>query len=102
MARRKQTAAEFIEENALLVPGILGDMVERLGHAAKSGPRQSGRCETVTSTRLSPMWSRWGSRSTFRCRSGVRSFVRSPSERVIAWIPNYLTMTNATRPSFYT
>lgn len=35
MARRKQTAAEFIEENALLVPGILGDIVEHLGHAAQ-------------------------------------------------------------------
>ena len=35
MARRKQTAAEFIEENALLVPLILGDMVEHLGHAGQ-------------------------------------------------------------------
>jgi hypothetical protein len=35
MARRKQTAAEFIEENALLVPMILGDMIEHLGNAAQ-------------------------------------------------------------------
>jgi hypothetical protein len=35
MARRKQTAAEYIEENALLVPLILGDMIEHLGHAAQ-------------------------------------------------------------------
>jgi hypothetical protein len=35
MARRKQTAAEYIEANALLVPLILGDMIEHLGHAAQ-------------------------------------------------------------------
>jgi hypothetical protein len=35
MARRKQTAAEYIEANALLVPLILGDMVEQLGRAAQ-------------------------------------------------------------------
>ena len=35
MARRKQTAAEYIEANALLVPLILGDLVEHLGHAAQ-------------------------------------------------------------------
>ena len=35
MARRKQTAAEYIEANALLVPLILGDMIEQLGRAAQ-------------------------------------------------------------------
>ena len=35
MARRKQTAAEYIEANSLLVPFILGDLVEHLGHAAQ-------------------------------------------------------------------
>jgi hypothetical protein len=35
MARRKQTAVELIEANALLVPFILGDMIEHLGHAAQ-------------------------------------------------------------------
>lgn len=35
MARRKQTAAEYIEANALLVPLILGDLIEHLGHAAQ-------------------------------------------------------------------
>ena len=35
MARRKQTAAEYIEANALLVPLILGDMIEHLGRAAQ-------------------------------------------------------------------
>lgn len=35
MARPKQTAAEYIEANALLVPVILGDMIEHLGHAAQ-------------------------------------------------------------------
>ena len=33
MSRRKLTAAEYVEENALLVPAILGDMVEHLGAA---------------------------------------------------------------------
>jgi hypothetical protein len=35
MARKKATAAEFIEANALLVPLILGDMIEHLGRAAQ-------------------------------------------------------------------
>jgi hypothetical protein len=35
MARRKQTAAEYIEANALFVPLILGDMIEQLGRAAQ-------------------------------------------------------------------
>jgi hypothetical protein len=35
MARKRQTAAEYIEGNALLVPVILGDMAEHLGHAAQ-------------------------------------------------------------------
>jgi hypothetical protein len=35
MARRKQMAAEFIEANALIVPFILGDVIEHLGHAAQ-------------------------------------------------------------------
>jgi hypothetical protein len=35
MARRKKTAAEYIEANELLVPFIIGDMVEHLGHAVQ-------------------------------------------------------------------
>lgn len=35
MSRRKTSAAEFIEANALLVPLIIGDMIEHLGHAAQ-------------------------------------------------------------------
>lgn len=35
MARKRQTAAEYIEANAMLVPLILGDMVEQLGKAAQ-------------------------------------------------------------------
>ena len=35
MARRKQTAAEFIEANALYVPLVIGDLVEHLGDAAQ-------------------------------------------------------------------
>ena len=35
MPRRKMTAAEYIEENALVVPAILGDMIEHLGQAAQ-------------------------------------------------------------------
>lgn len=35
MARRKQTAAQYIEANELLVPLILGDMIEHLGQAAQ-------------------------------------------------------------------
>jgi hypothetical protein len=35
MARRKQTAAEFIEGYAQFVPLVLGDMIEHLGQAAQ-------------------------------------------------------------------
>ncbi|HLO36784.1 MAG TPA: hypothetical protein VK194_11905 [Candidatus Deferrimicrobium sp.] len=35
MARRTTTAAEYIEANALLVPLILGDLIEHLGQAAQ-------------------------------------------------------------------
>lgn len=35
MARRKTTAVEFIEANALVVPLIIGDMIEHLGHASQ-------------------------------------------------------------------
>lgn len=35
MARRKRTAAEFIERYALFVPLVLGDMTEHLGKAAQ-------------------------------------------------------------------
>jgi hypothetical protein len=33
MTRRKQTVAEYVENQALLVPLILGDMIEHLGAA---------------------------------------------------------------------
>lgn len=36
MARRKPTPAEYIESQALLVPLILGDMIEHLGAAAQA------------------------------------------------------------------
>lgn len=36
MARRKTTAAEYIEANALLVPLVLGAMIEHLGQAAQA------------------------------------------------------------------
>ena len=36
MAKRKATAAEYIEAKALLVPLILGDMIEHLGEAAQA------------------------------------------------------------------
>ena len=35
MARRKQTAAEFIDANALYVPFVIGDLMEHLGRAAQ-------------------------------------------------------------------
>jgi hypothetical protein len=35
VATEKQTAAEYIEANAMLVPFILGDMAEQLGKAAQ-------------------------------------------------------------------
>ena len=35
MAKKRQTAAEYIEANAMLVPMILGDMAEHLGKAAQ-------------------------------------------------------------------
>ena len=35
MAKKRQTAAEYIEANAMLVPMILGDMAEHLGQAAQ-------------------------------------------------------------------
>ena len=35
MAKKRQTATEYIEANALLVPMILGDMAEHLGKAAQ-------------------------------------------------------------------
>ena len=34
MPRRRRTAAEYIEERALFVPLVIGDLVEHLGHAA--------------------------------------------------------------------
>jgi hypothetical protein len=36
MARRKLTAAEYIESQALLTPLIIGDMIEHLGTALQS------------------------------------------------------------------
>ena len=36
MPRRKPTPAEYIESQALLVPLILGDMIEHLGAAAQA------------------------------------------------------------------
>jgi hypothetical protein len=33
--KKKESAAEFIQANALLVPLILGDMIEHLGLAAQ-------------------------------------------------------------------
>jgi hypothetical protein len=36
MPRRKVTAGQYIERNALLVPLILGDMVEHLGQASQA------------------------------------------------------------------
>ena len=35
MARRKQTAAEYLEANAMYVPLVLGDLIEHLGLAAQ-------------------------------------------------------------------
>jgi hypothetical protein len=35
MARRRQTAAEFIEANALVVPAILADVEEHMAHATQ-------------------------------------------------------------------
>jgi hypothetical protein len=57
MARRAP-AAEFIEENELLVPLILGDMVEHLGRAGQAWSNAVWARETVTSTRRSRTWSR--------------------------------------------
>ena len=36
MPRRKQTAAEYMEANAVMVPLIIGDLVEHLGQAAQA------------------------------------------------------------------
>jgi hypothetical protein len=35
VAKKRQTAAEYIEANAMLVPMILGDMAEHLGKATQ-------------------------------------------------------------------